>query len=66
MLKIKNLSIAKLIQILNWDDIVPINIMKQNLSVVRNANQEMDSEDLVAIIHLMITNRVCHSRYYSM
>ena len=44
-----------------------IDTIKQDLeSAIDNSYQKIDSEVPVAIISQMITNRVCHSCYYSL
>ena len=65
MLKAKNLSTVKLIQILYQRSIILIDIIEQELeSIIDNAHQEMDSEDSVAIISQIIIDGVCYSRHY--
>ena len=65
MFKLKNLSTVQSIQILCWENITSVNTIKQDLeSAIDKAYQKMNSEDPVAIISQMITDRVCHSCYY--
>ena len=63
--KPKYLRIVQPIKILCRRDILPIDNMKQDLeSAIDKAYQEMNSEDRVAIISQIITDRVCHSCHY--
>ena len=46
---------------------MPVDIMKQDVeSIIDKTYQEMNSQDSVAIISQIITNRVHHSHHYSL
>ena len=65
VLKLKNLSIVQPIQILRQENIMLIDTLEQDLeNAINKAYQEIDFENLVAIISQIITDRVHHSCYY--
>ena len=67
VLKPKNLSSLQPICILRHEDIMLIEALDQDLeTIISQAYQDIDPENLVAIISQMIMNRECHSCQYSL
>ena len=65
MLKPKNLSSLQPIQILHFEDILPIEVLDQDLeTMISQAYQDVDPKDPVAIISRMILNGERHSFQY--
>ena len=65
MLKPKNLSSLQPIQILHFEDILPIEALDQDLeTIISQAYQDVDPKDPVAIISQMILNGERHSCQY--
>ena len=67
VLKPKNLSSLQPIHIIRHEDVMLIEALNQDLeTIISQAYQDIDPEDLVAIISQIIMNGECHSCQYSL